>query len=383
MAKRLVARGHRVTLITSFRENSEQKSWFTTLEDGIEIHWLPVPYSNEFTYPQRIKAFLRFAYQSSRRAAKLPGDIIFATSTPLTIAIPAIYAATFSKRPFVFEVRDVWPDIPVALGAIRNPVLVAAAKWLERLAYRRARKIVALSPGMSSSIASKGIPPEKIVTIPNGCDLELFAPKQQPPPCLRELNDAIGPGPIVLYPGTLGRINGVSYMAKLAFACKQLDSPIQFVAMGEGVELPKVRNLAEELGVLNRNFFIVPPLAKQLVPAAFQEAAMIASWTIDLPVLEHNSANKFFDGLAASKPVLINYGGWQEELLHKHEAGLRLSRDPDIAARQLVQLFADPEGIVKMGQNARRLAEDQFSRDDLASALENTLSEALSTRAPD
>ena len=110
---------------------------------------------------------------------------------------------------------------------------------------------------------------------------------------------------------------------------------------------------------------------------------MIASWTIDLPVLEHNSANKFFDGLAASKPVLINYGGWQEELLHKHEAGLRLSRDPDIAARQLVQLFADPEGIVKMGQNARRLAEDQFSRDDLASALENTLSEALSTRAPD
>ncbi len=107
--------------------------------------------------------FLRFraARRSARRPASIKGDVIFATSTPLTIAIPALFASTLGRTPFVFEVRDMWPDVPIAMGALRNPVAIWLAQRLEMAAYRRAKHVVALAPGMREDIIKKGIPPEE------------------------------------------------------------------------------------------------------------------------------------------------------------------------------------------------------------------------------
>src|SRR5690625_4937567 len=137
MARRLVAAGHDVHMITSWRQpDPARKNWFTTIEEGIKVHWLPVPYSNHMSYQERIKAFFRFAFQAGNKAKALQGDIVFATSTPLTIAIPAISASKKHRIPMVFEVRDLWPELPVAIGAIRNPALIWMAKKLELWAYK-------------------------------------------------------------------------------------------------------------------------------------------------------------------------------------------------------------------------------------------------------
>src|SRR6185295_8166233 len=93
MARRLVAAGHEVHMVTTWREPTDKTGWFVTSEAGITVHWLPVPYSNYLSYARRIRAFLRFAWASSRKAAALPGDVVFATSTPLTVAVPGIYAS--------------------------------------------------------------------------------------------------------------------------------------------------------------------------------------------------------------------------------------------------------------------------------------------------
>ena len=122
MARRLVARGHEVNMVTSWRTDDGRKKPFETVEDGIRVQWLPVPYSNAMSYAQRLVAFGRFVVASTRRAAALPSDIVFATSTPLTIALPAVYAARRQRVPMVFEVRDLWPELPIAMGALRNPV---------------------------------------------------------------------------------------------------------------------------------------------------------------------------------------------------------------------------------------------------------------------
>ena len=106
-------------------------SWRTTSEEGITVHWAPVPYAQRMGYARRVVAFLHFALAATMRAARLRGDVIFATSTPLTIAIPALLASAVRRVPFVFEVRDMWPDVPIALGAVRNPRVVRAARWLE------------------------------------------------------------------------------------------------------------------------------------------------------------------------------------------------------------------------------------------------------------
>ncbi|MDZ7703684.1 MAG: glycosyltransferase [Trueperaceae bacterium] len=112
MARRLVDNGHEVHMVTSSRstsQNGKKHRWQQTQEAGILVHWLPVPYSNDMTYRNRMKAFFAYAYGAARKAAALNGDVVFATSTPLTIALPAAYAARLNRAPMVFEARDLWP----------------------------------------------------------------------------------------------------------------------------------------------------------------------------------------------------------------------------------------------------------------------------------
>ena len=157
MARRLVAAGHEVNLITSRREPGMDNDWYMTDEEGIKVHWFPVAYSNHMGFAQRIRAFLRFAIASARKAASIKADVVFATSTPLTIVLPGIFATWRQRVPLVFEVRDMWPAVPIAMGALRNPILIRAAYWLENLAYRRSKHVVALAPGMRDDIVSTGL----------------------------------------------------------------------------------------------------------------------------------------------------------------------------------------------------------------------------------
>src|SRR5690606_3755255 len=115
MAKRLVAAGHEVHMITSWVQETNHLDWFNEEIDGIKVHWFPNPYSNKMSYKQRIQAFLRFAYASMQKIATIPADIVFATSTPLTIAIPGVLGARKQKIPMIFEVRDLWPEVPIAM----------------------------------------------------------------------------------------------------------------------------------------------------------------------------------------------------------------------------------------------------------------------------
>jgi len=136
MARRMVAAGHEVQMVTSYREpGSNRSEWFKTEEAGIQVHWYPVPYSNHMSFAQRIKAFFSFALAARKKAVELDGDIIFATSTPLTIALPAVSASRKKKIPMVFEVRDLWPEMPIAVGALKNPLMRFAAHKLEHWAY--------------------------------------------------------------------------------------------------------------------------------------------------------------------------------------------------------------------------------------------------------
>src|SRR3954464_3515483 len=122
-ARRLVARGHTVHGITTdIAPGKRQLGWRETDDDGITVHWFSVPYSNEMSYARRIRAFAEFMIVAAVKAARLDADLVFATSTPLTVAVPGVIAARLRRTPFVFEVRDLWPEVPIKMGALRNPV---------------------------------------------------------------------------------------------------------------------------------------------------------------------------------------------------------------------------------------------------------------------
>ena len=378
MARRLVARGHEVHIVTSDAAGAFSDKaggdWFETDEDGIHVHWLPVPYDNAMGFAQRIRAFLRFAVASARKAASLEGDLVFATSTPLTIALPGAWAAWRRRRPMVFEVRDLWPQIPIAIGVLKSTPLIMAARWLERFAYRRSSAIVALSPGMRDGIASTGYPKNKIEIIPNAADLDLFDVPEDEGRAFRDRHDWLKDRPLVLYGGTFGFMNDVTYLAKLAAAMKPLDPDVRFLAIGSGAEKEKVLTAAAELGVLGENFFVIDRVKRIEMPGIHRAADIVTSIFIDLPEMQANSANKFFDGLAAGRPMAINYGGWHESLLAEAEAGFHLDpKDLNAAARRLRDHLRDRTWLERAGQNARRLADTRFARDDLALQLEKLL----------
>ena len=376
IGRRLVSAGHTVEMITTWRETTKEKKWFVTDVEGMRVHWLPVPYSNKLNYASRIIAFLRFAFAAARRAAGLKCDIIFASSTPLTIALPAVYAARVKRVPMVFEVRDLWPEVPIAIGALKNPVARWAGRRLERFAYTNASRVVALSPGMAAGVAATDYPNEHITIVPNSSDLDFF---QRDPSRGKKFRRQLGISDhqvLVGYVGTLGRINGVGYLVRVA-AALQSDSRFVFAVVGDGQERDIVENLARELGVWNRSFFLLPAMPKKDVPAVLSAFDIASSVCLPIRELESNSANKFFDALAAGCCVAINYGGWQAELLQEFSAGLRLSSDPVHAASELRDLANHPERMETFGHNARQLAEERFSRDKLTAIIEGVLAESV------
>ncbi|MEO7067515.1 MAG: glycosyltransferase family 4 protein [Rhodanobacter sp.] len=380
MARRLVARGHEVHMITTWFDGpppTEVTGWFTDVVDGIHVHWLPVPYSNKLSYLRRVLAFLHFAWSAARRATNIGGDVVFATSTPLTIAIPAIRVKNQLRVPMVFEVRDLWPELPIAIGALRSRVLIRLARWLEHRAYRNAARVVALSPGMAAGVERAGYDAARISVIPNSADLDLFDPKQVSSEPFLDGHPELRGRPVVLYPGTLGKINGVAWFAELAAVVQASRPDVCFVVIGDGMERDHVEARARALGVFGKNFYMLPRLAKRSIVSAYACAAIVVSLFIDLPEMQANSANKFFDALAAGKPVAINYGGWQESLLDETGAGVAMGPDVNRAAEALLTLLASEDRLLLAGRAARLLAEARFSRDRLALQLEDVLKSAV------
>lgn len=380
IAKHLAQKGHEVHIITSDRRFPPRfKGWRTTHLDGFWVHWLPVPYSNHMSFQRRIRAFLHFSVAAALKARKIPADVVFATSTPLTIALPAIYVARQQHIPMVFEVRDLWPEVPVAYGAIRGP-LVPLAYWLERFAYRHSSSVIALSPDMKAGVERTGYPSSKIAVIPNMADIETFRISAEKGQTFRKKFPWLQERPLVVYIGTIGHVNGVDYLVRLAAKVWNLAPEVRFLVVGDGARREDVRTLAQHLDVWKRNFFMLPPIPKQDIPMVLSAADVATSLFINLKALWANSANKFFDALASGTPIAINYLGWQADLLRRSGAGIVLpAEDVKAAAQDLTQFLRDAKRLQKASNAASQLAL-QFSRQNLVQEVEKVLMETYQDR---
>jgi glycosyltransferase involved in cell wall biosynthesis len=387
MARRLVSAGHRVTLVTSnaFFPPAYNFTRFVSdiVIEGIELKVIRVAYSNRQSYLRRIFAFFQFALLAAIVAIKIRGvDLVFATSTPLTIMLPGIAVKWRHRVPMVFEVRDQWPAVPIALGILKNPLAVSAARWMEQTAYKHSKHIIALSPATRDGIAAVGITPDSITVIPNCSDTDLFRiPAAQGDEFLCEFPH-LKDKKIVAYAGTLGFANGVDYIVRLAASIIHLDPNICFVIAGDGAKRDQLRILAYELGVYGRNFWILSPLPKTQVPRFLAAATAVCSTFVAEAAPWPNSANKFFDGMAAGKPVIINYLGWQKNVLDCSGAGLALPLyDFDRAAKILQAFLGDEIAVAKASAASALLAETQYNRTFLANKLRSVLEHtAASTR---
>lgn len=377
----LVGKGHQVTLLCGEYEHfglampPGEDTARVELE-GIDLRVLRVPYGQKMGFRRRILSFFSYAFGAIREIRKLADvDVVFASSTPLTVAIPGMLAARRLRCPFVFEIRDLWPEVPIRLGVLRNPVVIALARFLERMAYRKARAIVALSPGMRDWLLEQGIAAAKIRVISNASDVEILRRPPEEGVKWRADNASVGGRPLAVYAGSLGMVNDLGYVIRVASELRKIGSQAVILLVGRGSERERLEAVAREEGVLGVNLHFLGTVARQELGRVLSAATVLVSSFCDCPAMGTNSANKTFDAFAAGKPLVINYGGWQADLLRETGAGAVLSRDPAAAARELDALLRDQEWLARAAAASAALGEGRFNRVRLAGELESLLRE--------
>jgi glycosyltransferase involved in cell wall biosynthesis len=380
MSQRLIHAGHRVTMICGQYGHGglmiDPAQRVNELDvDGIRVLCVAEPYANQMTFARRIVAFLRFARTASALIIRLNADLVFATSTPLTVGIPGMKGARRLRVPFVFEVRDLWPELLVAMGALRNPLLIWYARRLERRIYRAADAVIALAPGIKEGICNTGYPPKKVTVIPNSSDVDLFRPDDAP-----LVDDRFGPADDfrLVFTGAHGMTNGLdAVLDTVAELKRRSEKGLRFVFIGWGQERERLmaRSRRENLDSMISWVSSIPKEELARILPRMNVGLMTLK---NVPAFGYStSPNKFFDYIACGLPVLNNYPGWLADLIHEHQCGLVVPPDdPSAFADAVVKLRDHREECCRMGRRGRQLAETRFSRDLLGQMFVRTLEEA-------
>jgi len=358
ISQELIKNGHEVTMLaTSSKIETKIKKVDV---DGINVIYLKVPYSQYMSIFQRLKSFADFMLRSTRIALKQKNiDLVIATSTPLTIGFPALVVKKLKKIPFLFEVRDLWPEVPIQMGGLNNKLLIKLALWFEKTIYKNAMHVVALSPGMMEGVVKRDIPLEKVSMIPNMSKIDVFWSREKDIVLMDKLNLKRNTFKIVYF-GAMGLANGMDYIIDAIKYLKD-NQEIEFVFMGGGSTEPILKEKCENLGIKNAYFLGGFGLEELSEIVNLCDVSLVTF--ADLPILATNSPNKLFDSLSAGKPIIVNSPGWTKDLVEKFECGLFVDpKHPEDLANKIVSLKKDTKLCKLMGENARKLAETKYDK---------------------
>ena len=371
-----LAKTHRVTLLTTPAWKSQRLTrQFPWVPAGVEIREARVPYNNSMGPIRRALAFAQYAAWAVREGLRIAKpDVIWGISTPLTAAWAAAQVARLRRVPWVFEVQDLWPAFPIAMGAVPTALARQELYRLEKRLYQSARHVLPLSPDMTRYVTELGIAPGKVTTLLNGTDLELAA--RATPEAVAHLRQAHGlvGKRVVLYAGTFGRANGILALVAAAEALVATDSAVVCLFLGHGFFEPLIAAAAARWPGRIR---LVGGQARHEVFGWFALAAVSVVSFLDLPVLDTNSPAKLYDSLAVGTPVIVTNQGWTKVLVEKHGCGWYVpAEDAPTLAVKLRALLAQPEALATAGANGRQLAIAEFDRQELARQLQQILEAA-------
>lgn len=362
-AKHLAKKGNSIEIITG-NENTHEN-----IDENIKIYSTATKYSNRMGFFKRVGSFFDYVYKSISIGRRIKDiDIVFATSTPLTIGIPGYVLSKLKKAKFIFEVRDVWPDVPIELGFIKNKLVIYLLRKFELFIYEKADQIITLSPGMYNNLLRKGVDENKLSMITNLSNIYLYESVENVESVKLELGlerDKF----ICIHPGAMGFVNGLDYILDVAKEIMTKDKDIEFILIGEGKEKEHLISRKEKECI--ENVRILDALPKEKVVRLIKGSDIGIMCVRDYKILEDNSANKFFDFLAAGLPIMINYGGWQKDVLESNSCGYSCDyNNATEMAEKIIYLKENREKLDNMKVNAISLAKDEYSTDKCLQKLD-------------
>jgi len=368
LAQELIKNGHQVTMLTSSAKFKEEIKELNI--DGIKVIYIKEDYDQNMSITRRLQAFVKFMYKSSMIGMQQKNiDLVIATSTPLTIGIPALVLKWFKKIPYIFEVRDLWPEVPIQMGAIKNKWIIKGMRYLEKTIYKNAEHVIALSPGMQDGII-KYISKEKTTMIPNMAKIDEFWPREKNIELMSKLGLSRDSFKIIHF-GSLGKANGAQAIIESAKLMKE-HNDVEFLFVGGGSTEKELTEQIEKNNLNNVKFLGKFPMKEVSEIVNFSDVSIISF--LDLPILYTNSPNKLFDSLSAGKPIIVNSAGWTKDIAEKYNCGYYVNPNQPQELVDKIMFLKDHQEIVEeMGRNSRNLAETVYDKSILCNQFVETV----------
>ncbi len=386
MTVRLAEAGHKVTVITSsarFPGGKGFDSHSTAARGDVNLVVVTTPDSKTSKGLLRFWRTASFTTRATWAALKVDRpDVVFTVSTPMSIVVTGVLASLLKAAPLILEIRELWPGVRIAGNAIRQPAIKWLARLYETYAYRFAKHVVALSPGIKEEVVATGKLEETVSVIPHFSDTDFFRAQPDTGEAFLERYKNLSEGPLVTYAGPLNTWQDGSYLVNIASAMQAINPSVRFLVCGDGDDRDNIKASAEHAGVLGANFWLLPPQPKAELSAILNASALAFSIASDSADLHHYASASVSDAFAARRPVAINHAGWQAALVESRSAGIRLPSDnADQAASELAEFLSDTDGLRRAREQAAALADTRFNLDKLAGELKVIL-EAVASSDP-
>lgn len=382
-ARYLVKQGYQVTVLTTvpnypsgivpteYRGRVIQNE----IRDGVRIVRVWSYVSPNKGFLRRILAQLSFGCLApflGWRGVSRP-DVIIVESPPLFDAIAGRMLAWLKHCPFIFTVADLWPEIAIQMGALRNPILIWLARWLEWSTYRRANLVWVVTEGILNTLIQRGLPPEHIFLLTNGVDTTKFRPL---PKARARTELGWDDRFTVLYGGSLGPSHGLATLLKAAEQIRDR-TDIHIVLAGDGAEKADLEAKALRLDLRNVTFLGSQP--HNLMPLLLAGADICLVPGLKVPINEGVLPFKMFEVMASARPILLAMDG-EARRLAEQEAGAAIyvePENPSALASAILYLYERPEEAELMGKRGRAFVEARFDRRQLTLALEAQINKLI------
>jgi lipopolysaccharide/colanic/teichoic acid biosynthesis glycosyltransferase len=379
LGERLCAHGHHFTVVRSdrsFLTGEEVRECAPEAAGGIRIVRAYTHPSLHRSYVSRVASYVSFAATSVLKALRTGEfDVVMGTSPPIFQAVSALAIAEVRRRPFLLEIRDLWPDFAIDIGVLRNPLLIAASRWLESFLYRRADQLLVNSPAYRDYLMAKGIPRDKVTLIPNGVDPSMFDPQARGESVRSEF--ALGDKFVIVYAGALGMANDLEVLLAAAAKLREANH-IHFLVVGDGKERKQLQALAQELRLQNLSFAGAQPKHRMREFLGASDACVAILKNIKM--FRTTYPNKVFDYMASGRPTILAIDGVIRDVIEASGGGLFVPPgDSDALAEAAQRLSSNREQADAMGRNAREYVVKHFHRDQHAEQLLAVV-EALAAR---
>jgi glycosyltransferase involved in cell wall biosynthesis len=370
MAQYLRKHGHQLVIVGSDinyqtgRQTTKRRRIFENVEqniDGVRILRAYVYPSLHRSYFWRIVSFFSFMFSSVWTALQVKDvDLVMGTTPPIFQAVSSWVVSLVRRKPFLLEVRDLWPEFGIGMGVLKNPVIIAMSRWLENFLYARATHILVNSPAYRKYLLEKGIPERKVTFIPYGTDVEMFNPDVDGTAIRRQLG--VEDKFVVLYAGALGAANDIYTILRAADRLRN-ETKIQFVLFGDGKERVNIEQEVRRRELTNVLLAGVYP--KREMPFVLASSDICLAILQNIVMFRTTYPNKVFDYMAAGRATILVIDGVIREVIETSGGGVFVEPgDDEQLAKTVLELSIDPERAWQMGRNAREYLVHNLDRRD-------------------